>query len=95
VLVEMRKAKRPGKVFVDWSQNNRSKTTIGVYSLRARPRPTASTPITWDEVSDAVDSGDRSALVFESAEVLERLAEQSDLSADVQTMQQDRPAPQG
>jgi bifunctional non-homologous end joining protein LigD len=48
VLVDMAKAKRPGKVFVDWSQNNYAKTTIGVYSLRARARPTVSTPLTWD-----------------------------------------------
>ena len=46
----MTKSLRKGKVFVDWSQNDRHKTTVGVYSLRARERPTASTPLTWDEV---------------------------------------------
>ena len=51
----MTKAERPGKVFVDWSQNNRHKTTIAVYSLRARPRPTVSTPVTWDEVEACAD----------------------------------------
>ena len=44
----MAKAVRPGKVFIDWSQNSRHKTTVAVYSLRARPRPTVSTPVTWD-----------------------------------------------
>ena len=50
VVSKMKKVERKGKVFVDWSQNHRSKTTIAVYSLRARERPTVSTPITWDEV---------------------------------------------
>ena len=50
VVSEMTKSKRAGKVFVDWSQNAEHKTTVGVYSLRAMPRPTVSTPITWDEV---------------------------------------------
>src|SRR5215470_3701324 len=61
VVSEMAKAKRPGKVFVDWSQNDRHKTTVNVYSLRAMPFPTVSTPLTWDEVSDALDAGDPSA----------------------------------
>jgi bifunctional non-homologous end joining protein LigD len=55
VLVDMNKALRPGKVFIDWSQNSRHKTTIAPYSLRARPTPTVSTPLTWDEVADAAD----------------------------------------
>ena len=54
----MKKVERKGKVFVDWSQNHRSKTTIAVYSLRAREQPTASTPIAWDEVERAVDKDD-------------------------------------
>src|SRR3546814_17579211 len=45
----MKKSERPGKVFIDWSQNSRHKTTVAVYSLRARPRPTVSTPVPWDE----------------------------------------------
>ena len=56
VVSKMKKVEREGKVFVDWSQNHRSKTTIAVYSLRARERPTASTPVTWDEVEAAADS---------------------------------------
>ena len=53
----MAKAVRPGKVFIDWSQNSRHKTTVAVYSLRARPRPTVSTPVTWDEVEAAAVGG--------------------------------------
>ena len=58
VVSKMKKVEREGKVFVDWSQNHQRKTTIAVYSLRARERQTASTPITWDEVEAAADSGD-------------------------------------
>ena len=75
----MAKAVRPGKVFVDWSQNNRHKTTVAVYSLRARPRPTVSTPVTWDEVAACADGGDD--LVFEAADVLARVDELGDLFA--------------
>ena len=60
VVSKMKKVEREGKVFVDWSQNHRSKTTIAVYSLRARERPTVSTPITWEEVEHAAESGDAS-----------------------------------
>ena len=56
VVSDMSKAKRAGKVFVDWSQNDRHKTTVNVYSLRALERPTVSTPLTWDEVSDLADA---------------------------------------
>jgi bifunctional non-homologous end joining protein LigD len=64
VVSKMKKVERGGKVFVDWSQNHRSKTTIAVYSLRAREQPTVSTPVRWDEVEAAADSGDGSGLVF-------------------------------
>ena len=70
VTTTMAKVERPGKVFVDWSQNARFKTTICVYSLRARENPTVSTPVTWDEVSDAADGVD--PLRFESSDVLDR-----------------------
>ncbi len=73
VVSKMKKAEREGKVFVDWSQNHQRKTTIAVYSLRARERPTASTPVTWEEVEAAADSGDGSPLVFEAGDVLERI----------------------
>jgi bifunctional non-homologous end joining protein LigD len=84
----MAKAKRTGKVFVDWSQNDRHKTTVNVYSLRAMERPTVSTPVSWDEVSDAADG---SALSFTADEVLERVASLGDLFAPVQTLEQELP----
>ena len=93
VLVDMTKSKRPGKVFVDWSQNNWAKTTIGVYSMRARERPTVSTPLTWEEVEAAAASRDLESLVFETSDVLERIAERGDLYADVLTLQQELPGP--
>jgi bifunctional non-homologous end joining protein LigD len=88
VISDMAKAKRVGKVFVDWSQNDRHKTTVNVYSLRAMERPTVSTPVTWDEVSDCADG---SPLSFESSEVLERVAALGDLFSPVQTLQQELP----
>ena len=78
----MSKAKRTGKVFVDWSQNDRHKTTVYVYSLRAMERPTVSTPVTWDE---ARISPTPSAVSFASDEVLERVASWSDLFRAVDT----------
>lgn len=92
VLTTMRKDLRGGKVFVDWSQNNRHKTTIAPYSLRARPRPTVSTPVTWDEVAAAA-AGD-APLVFEAGEVLERVERLGDLFAPTLTIRQQLPAPQ-
>jgi bifunctional non-homologous end joining protein LigD len=78
-------------VLVDWSQNHQSKTTIAVYSLRARQRPTVSTPVTWEEVEAAADSGDGSSLVFESGAVLERIEDHGDLFAPVLQLQQELP----
>ncbi len=91
VVSKMKKVERGGKVFVDWSQNHRSKTTIAVYSLRARERPTASTPISWDEVESAADSGDGSGLVFEASDVLERIEQHGDLFAPVLELEQELP----
>jgi bifunctional non-homologous end joining protein LigD len=88
VVSDMSKAKRTGKVFVDWSQNDRHKTTVNVYSLRAMDRPTVSTPLSWDEVSDIAD-GD--AVTFTSDEVLARVASVGDLFAPVQTLEQELP----
>jgi bifunctional non-homologous end joining protein LigD len=85
----MRKDLRPGKVFIDWSQNSRHKTTVAAYSLRARPRPTVSTPVTWDEV-DACAAGDQE-LVFEAADVLARVDQHGDLFADTATLEQELP----
>jgi bifunctional non-homologous end joining protein LigD len=91
VVSKMKKAEREGKVFVDWSQNHQRKTTIVVYSLRARERPTASTPVSWDEVEAAADSGDGSSLVFEAGEVIERIEDRGDLFAPVLELEQDLP----
>jgi bifunctional non-homologous end joining protein LigD len=88
----MNKALRPGKVFIDWSQNSRHKTTVAVYSLRARPQPTVSTPVTWDEV-DAAASG--APLSFTAGQVLERVAEHGDLFAPTLTVEQELPAVAG
>jgi bifunctional non-homologous end joining protein LigD len=95
VLSVMTKDLRKGKVFIDWSQNDDSKTTVCVYSLRARPRPTVSTPVSWDEVQAVVDSGDPEDLVFEAADVLERIAAHGDLFAPVAELEQSLPAPPG
>ncbi len=89
VVTTMAKVERPGKVFVDWSQNTRHKTTVAVYSLRARPRPTVSTPLTWDEV-EACAAGE-AGLVFETADVLARVSERGDLFASVLTTVQELP----
>ncbi len=78
VVSRMTKSLRPGKVLIDWSQNNAHKTTIAPYSLRARSRPTVSTPVTWDEVARCTRPED---LVFTSGEVLDRVAEHGDLLA--------------
>ncbi|MEZ5092130.1 non-homologous end-joining DNA ligase [Nocardioides sp.] len=80
VTATMTKAKRPGKVFLDWSQNAGSKTTVSPYSLRGRERPTVATPVTWDEVE--AGAGDPLALEqFGFEAVLERVAEHGDLFA--------------
>lgn len=78
VVHRMTKAIRDGKVLVDWSQNSAAKTTVSVYSLRARPRPTVSTPVTWEEVAACRRPED---LVFTSDDVLARVEEHGDLFA--------------
>jgi len=78
VVHRMTKSLRTGKVLVDWSQNSAAKTTVSVYSLRARPRPTVSTPVTWAEVDACRRPQD---LVFGSEDVLARVAEHGDLFA--------------
>ena len=90
VLSVMRKELRKNKVFIDWSQNSRHKTTICAYSLRARPHPTVSTPVTWDEV-DAAAGG--APLSFTAPEVLERVETLGDLWEPTATMVQEIPLP--
>ena len=91
VVSDMKKAIRTNKVFVDWSQNDEHKTTISVYALRARERPTVSTPVTWDEVEQALKKKDASLLVFEAAQVLERVDKMGDLFAPLLSLKQKLP----
>jgi bifunctional non-homologous end joining protein LigD len=95
VVSRMAKNLRKGKVLVDWSQNDEHKTTVSVYSLRARERPTVSTPVAWEEVTDAAEREDRGRLTFEAGEVLERVEEQGDLFAPVLKLRQELPASAG
>jgi bifunctional non-homologous end joining protein LigD len=90
VTSKMAKAVRPNKVFIDWSQNDEHKTTVCVYSLRARERPTVSTPVSWAEVEAAAEGDD--PLVFETSDVLDRVQEQGDLFAGVEKTKQKLPA---
>jgi bifunctional non-homologous end joining protein LigD len=91
VVSRQTKTLRKGKVLVDWSQNDINKTTVSVYSPRARDRPTVSTPLTWDEVHAAVEAGSADDLVFDMDAVLERVRDQGDLFADVLTVSQQLP----
>jgi bifunctional non-homologous end joining protein LigD len=91
VVSEMKKSLRGGKVFVDWSQNTSFKTTVNVYSLRARPQPTVSAPLTWEEVEAVTESRDPDELVFTSADVLQRVSEHGDLFAGVLELRQTLP----
>ncbi len=91
VVSDMKKALRTGKVLVDWSQNDDHKTTVCVYSLRAKERPTASTPVKWEEVESCLKKGDPSLLVFESGEVLARAKKHGDLFEPVLKLKQKMP----
>ncbi|MBU2702327.1 bifunctional non-homologous end joining protein LigD [Sporomusaceae bacterium BoRhaA] len=88
VVSKMNKNLRPGKVFIDWSQNDPHKTTVCVYSLRAREEPTVSTPVTWLEIEQVWKSKDAEQLVFTAAKVLERVKNMGDLFAPVLTTKQ-------
>ena len=81
VVSSMRKSLRPGRVLIDWSQNNRAKTTVAPYSLRARRCPTVSCPVTWDEVADTAAGGDPAALRFAPKDALDRIEAHGDLFA--------------
>jgi len=87
IVSTQKKERRKGKVLIDWSQNDEHKTTVSVYSLRARDRPTVSTPLDWDEV----EAADPAELVFEAADVLERARERGDLFAPVAELKQRLP----
>jgi len=91
VVSDMKKAVRTNKVFVDWSQNDQHKTTISVYSLRARAQPTVSTPVLWDEVEQALKKKDAGRLVFEAIDVLARVEKMGDLFEPVVKLKQQLP----
>src|SRR5437868_1179571 len=95
VVSDMKKAVRSNKVFVDWSQNDQHKTTISVYSLRAREHPTVSTPVSWDEVEQALKKKDAGRLVFEAKDVLARVEKMGDLFEPVQKLKQKLPQLEG
>lgn len=90
VVTKMTRAIRKGKVLVDWTQNHVHKTTVCAYSLRAKARPTVSTPVGWDEVAEAAEGAE---LSFEASEVLERVEASGDLFAEVATLRQQLPDP--
>jgi bifunctional non-homologous end joining protein LigD len=91
VVSDMKKTLRKGKVLVDWSQNDEHKTTVNVYSLRARERPTVSTPLRWEEVEGVLQSQDPEQLAFTSDVVLERVAEYGDLFLPILELEQELP----
>lgn len=91
IVSKMKKELRKGKVFIDWSQNDDHKTTVAVYSLRARPDPTVSTPLEWKEVRKAVRAGDPELLRFTSDEVLARIEKHGDLFEPVRKLRQKVP----
>ena len=86
IVSTQKKELRKGKVLIDWSQNDEHKTTVSVYSLRARPRPTVSTPVRWEELDDPA------ALSFDADEVLARVEREGDLFEPVHALQQELPA---
>jgi bifunctional non-homologous end joining protein LigD len=92
VVERMTKSLRRGKVLVDWSQNDRNKTTVCAYSLRARPRPTVSTPLRWIEVERTARTRRADALVFEARDVLARIDRHGDLFEPVLSLGQRLPA---
>ncbi|MEA2301448.1 MAG: bifunctional non-ous end joining protein LigD [Solirubrobacteraceae bacterium] len=91
VVSRMSRQLRPGRVFIDWSQNDEHKTTVSVYSLRARPRPTVSAPLAWAEVERAHRRGDPAGLSFEAGEMEARIARHGDLFAPLLDMRQELP----
>ncbi len=88
VVSKMKKSLRKGKIFIDWSQNAEHKTTVCVYSMRAKSRPSVSTPLKWDEVEGALDAGDAAMLSFGPSEVLDRVKRDGDLFEPLLEMEQ-------
>jgi len=91
VVHKMLKSLRGGKVLVDWSQNDEHKTTVNVYSLRAKEQPTVSTPVTWEEVEKTLKKKDPAMLVFTAADTLRRVEKLGDLFEPVNQLKQRLP----
>ena len=91
VVSKMAKALRKGKIFVDWSQNDQHKTTICVYSLRAKEQPTVSTPVTWEEVEECARKKKAQLLVFRCEQTVARVEKMGDLFAPIETLKQKFP----
>jgi len=91
VVSDMKKKLRTGKVLVDWSQNDEHKTTVAVYSLRAREHPTVSTPVTWEEVEKTLKKEDAGLLVFEAPQVVTRFEKMGDLFEPMNELKQRLP----
>ncbi len=91
VVSKMLKSLRAGKVFMDWSQNDDTKTTVNVYSLRAKQKPTVSTPLDWSEVESAHKRKKAALLAFEPKDVLRRTAKMGDLFQEVLAVKQKLP----
>jgi len=91
IVIKPSKDARRGRVFIDWSQNHPAKTTVCVYSLRARERPTVSTPVTWDELTSALEAGEPDQLAFTYDEVLKRVERDGDLFEPVRILKQRLP----
>jgi len=91
IVSKMTKDLRKGKIFIDWSQNDAHKTTVCVYSLRAKRRPTVSTPLFWEELEEAVEKRKPERLAFEAADVLERAEKHGDLFEPALTKKQELP----
>jgi bifunctional non-homologous end joining protein LigD len=91
VVSTQRRTERPGKILIDWSQNGPQKTTVSVYSMRARDLPTVSTPVTWREVSACVKKGDPDLLRFTAPDVTKRVKSKGDLFEPVLALKQKLP----
>jgi len=92
IVAKMRKDLRVGKVFIDWSQNDEHKTTVSVYSLRAKNKPSVSTPVTWNEVEKVLQTRDPQLIDFTSQQVLDRVDKYGDLFSKVLSLRQELPA---
>ncbi|HBG26873.1 MAG: hypothetical protein A2Y10_07595 [Planctomycetes bacterium GWF2_41_51] len=91
VVSKMNKELRKGRVFVDWSQNSRHKTTACIYTLRARPQPTVSMPVTWKEIEITLKKTNAESLIYTPEQAIEKLEREGDLFKDVLMLRQSLP----